>query len=451
MKFSGRSFRKGPLHLRREMISGLEGISAEDFAVSGKDEELLDLSDVMVEQAVGYFGVPLGLAGPLPVDGKELMIPMATEEPSVIAAVTFAGTLCSRYGGISTRASEPVMVAQIFLEDVKDPGNGCVDKVLESRDEIRLQLAPLLETMEQRGGGWRKLEARWIAPSRTLAVNLQIDVRDAMGANLLNSAAEAIRPLLEKITGGRVLMAILSNRSWNRTASARLSIPVGILGRNGFNGADTGRRIVRAARVAREDPDRGVTHNKGIMNGISALALATGNDSRAIEAAAHAYAGRYGPYHGLSEYWVEEGILHGSLEMPLPFAVTGGAVGFHPLTRWSLGILDNPDARGLSRIAAALGLAQNLAALRALVSEGIQSGHMGLHARRLAYAAGARGADIPLFAEIVRAEQLRSKEAAFRRFSEWKTSGKIGTDIPKSEAGENTEETEPDIPGGGRL
>jgi len=416
-KISNRVFRKGAIGLRRTLISGE---SEQDFASTGRDEELLELSEVMVEQAVGYFGVPLGVAGPLMIDGRDVLIPMATEEPSVIAAVTFAGSLCARSGGITTRASDPVMVAQIFLEDVGELAAASVEKVLESRDLIRNRLKPLLETMEERGGGWRNMEARWIAPSRTLAVNLQIDVRDAMGANLLNSAAEEIRPLLEKITGGRVLMAILSNRSWNRTASARLSIPVGVLGRKGFSGTDTARRIVRAARVAREDPDRGVTHNKGIMNGISALALATGNDSRAIEAAAHAYAGRYGPYHGLSEYWIENDTLHGSLEMPLPFAVTGGAVGFHPATRWALELLGNPDARGLSRIAAALGLAQNLAALRALVSEGIQSGHMGLHARRLAYAAGARKDEIPRFSDVIGSEEIRGKESAATRYREWK-------------------------------
>ncbi|MCK5735846.1 MAG: hydroxymethylglutaryl-CoA reductase, degradative [Spirochaetaceae bacterium] len=427
MSFLFRNFRKKPIRSRRDMIArqiqedqDSTEDSAIDFNFTGRDEGLLDLSEVMVEQAVGYFAVPLGVAGPLLIDDKEMMIPMATEEPSVIAAVTFAGSLCSRYGGITTRASEPVMVAQIFLEDIGTLGASSVEKVLESKDLIREKLKPMLETMENRGGGWRNIEARWIPPSKTLAVNLLIDVRDAMGANLLNSAAEEIGPLLEKITGGRVLMAILSNRSWNRTASARLNIPVEVLGRNGFNGSDTARRIVRAARVAREDPDRGVTHNKGIMNGISALALATGNDSRAIEAAAHAYAGRYGPYHGLSEYWLDGGMLHGSLEMPLPFAVTGGAVGFHPATRWALKMLGNPDAKGLSRIAAALGLAQNLSALRALVSEGIQSGHMGLHARRMAYAAGARGEEIPQYSDLIRYEGIRGKEKAVKRFSEWK-------------------------------
>ncbi len=395
------------------------GNSRNDFSYTGFDGDMLDLADVMVEQAVGYIGIPLGVAGPVLIDGNEVMIPMATEEPSVIAAVSFAGSLVARYGGITTRASDPVMVAQIFLEDMGNFGAAGVDAVLKSRDAIREHLKPILVSMEKRGGGWRNIDARWIAPSRTLAVNLRIDVRDAMGANLLNSAAEAVSPLLEKITGGRVLMAILSNRSWNRTASARLSIPIQELGRNGFDGAETARRIVRAARVAREDPDRAVTHNKGIMNGISAMALATGNDTRAIEAAAHAYAGRHGPYHGLSEYWIENGMIHGSIELPLPFAVTGGAVGFHPVTRWSLQLLGNPDAPGLSRIAAALGLAQNLAALRALVSEGIQRGHMTLHARRLAYDAGARRNDIPDFAAIIRSEKIRGRDSAARRFTEW--------------------------------
>ncbi|MCK5248989.1 MAG: hydroxymethylglutaryl-CoA reductase, degradative, partial [Spirochaetaceae bacterium] len=376
MNTSGRSFRKSSIRMRRDMIKPEPlqntGNSRNDFSYTGFDGDMLDLADVMVEQAVGYIGIPLGVAGPVLIDGNEVMIPMATEEPSVIAAVSFAGSLVARYGGITTRASDPVMVAQIFLEDMGNFGAAGVDAVLKSRDAIREHLKPILVSMEKRGGGWRNIDARWIAPSRTLAVNLRIDVRDAMGANLLNSAAEAVSPLLEKITGGRVLMAILSNRSWNRTASARLSIPIQELGRNGFDGAETARRIVRAARVAREDPDRAVTHNKGIMNGISAMALATGNDTRAIEAAAHAYAGRHGPYHGLSEYWIENGMIHGSIELPLPFAVTGGAVGFHPVTRWSLQMLGNPDAPGLSRIAAALGLAQNLAALRALVSEGIQ-------------------------------------------------------------------------------
>ena len=424
MSISGKSLRKATIRARRTMLESprtpTKDAERTDFSFTGSDDDLLDLSDVMVEQAVGYMALPLGLAGPIVIDGEEFMVPMATEEPSVIAAVTFAGHLVSRQGEITTAASEPVMVAQIFMENLSIPGESAVESVLSAQPEIRAQLKDLLESMERRGGGWRGLNARWIAPSRTLAVNILIDVRDAMGANLLNSAAEQIRPFLEKLTGGDVLMAILSNRSWDRTASARLRIPVDSLSRPGFSGEESARRIVKAARVAREDPDRGVTHNKGIMNGVSALAVATGNDTRAIEAAAHAYAGRYGPYHALSQFWLEGNDLHGSLEMPLPFAVTGGAVGFHPATRWGLEVLGWPDARRLSRIAAAVGLAQNLAALRALVSEGIQKGHMALHARRLSFDSGARGDDLERYARTIREEGIRARDAAASRYEEWR-------------------------------
>lgn len=421
-----RRFRRGPIRIRREMLGETgraEGIGRDDFSYTGEDSGLLELADSMVEQAAGYMGVPMGLAGPFLIDDESLMIPMAVEEPSVIAAASYAGALTRHAGGIRTAAGEPVMTAQIFLENTGELKGDGVELIESSREKIRCRLEPILESMERRGGGWRGLEARWIPPSRTLAVNIRIDVRDAMGANILNNAAERVRPLLEEITGGNVLMAILSNRSWDRTASARLRVNAEALGRPGFSGERTARRIVRASRVAREDPDRAVTHNKGIMNGISALALATGNDTRAIEAAAHAYAGRYGPYHGLSEYWMEGGVLHGALEVPLPFAVTGGAVGFHPSSRWALEIMGGPDARRLSRIAAALGLAQNLSALRALVSEGIQQGHMGLHARRLAFDAGARNGEIDEFSEVVRAEGIQSRDSAAARFTVWKQGG----------------------------
>lgn len=418
-----RRFRKSPVRERREMLEESSLVSRNsdpgDFRLSGSDEGLLDLADAMVEQAVGYMGVPLGLAGPFTIDRRKIMIPMATEEPSVVAAASFAGSILSRHGGITTEAAEPVMTAQLFVEEITD-GEEASRLIRESEDEIRSHLASTLESMEKRGGGWRKIDTRWIAPSRTLVVNLLIDVRDAMGANLLNSAAEEIRPLVEKITGGRVLMAILSNRSLERTATASFSLPVEELGRNGFDGAETARRIVRADEIARQDPNRAVTHNKGIMNGINALALVTGNDTRAIEAAAHSYAGRFGPYHGLTRYRIEDNILHGFLEMPLPFASTGGAVGFHPVSRWAMEIMKNPDARELSRIAAALGLAQNLSALRALVSEGIQKGHMGLHARRLAYNAGARGEDLACYAEFIREEGIRGRKEAVEEYMLWK-------------------------------
>jgi len=416
---SWKNFRKEPVRRRRKSVSSDSPNDEKrtDFSFTGFDESLLDLSEVMIEQAIGYVGIPLGLAGPFIVDGREISIPMATEEPSVVAAASFAGRLLSKHGGIITQSTEPVMTAQVFLEGNLDLSS--VKKVLDSRSDIKRHLQSTLESMESRGGGWRGINARWIAPSKTLAVSIQIDVRDSMGANLLNSVAEKVRPLLERITGGEVLMAVLSNRSLDRTASARFSISACALGNAGLNGKETANRIVRAARVAREDPDRAITHNKGIMNGIIALALATGNDTRAIEAAAHSYAARYGLYNGLSQYWIEGDMLHGVLELPLPFAVTGGAVGFHPASRWCLKQLGNPDGPGLSRIAAALGLAQNLAALRALVCEGIQKGHMSFHARRLAYNAGARDSYIPAFSAVIRSENIRSREAATERFATW--------------------------------
>ncbi|OQX29956.1 MAG: hydroxymethylglutaryl-CoA reductase, degradative [Spirochaeta sp. LUC14_002_19_P3] len=417
--FSGKKFRLGPVHQRRSIIEA-ESPGSEDFLHSGRDEEMLSLSEAMVEQAVGYMAVPLGLAGPLLIDGRQYMIPLATEEPSVIAACSFAGGLTARHGGISTSASDPVMAAQIFIEDKGGLGSAGIEIIQAAQESIKDKLMPMLLSMENRGGGWRGMETDWMESERIFFVTLKIDVRDAMGANLLNSAAERVRPLLEQLTGGQVLMAILSNRCENRIARAAFSLPVKSLLRPGSGGRETAERIVKAARIARKNSDRAVTHNKGIMNGISALALAACNDTRAIEAAAHAYACRDGQCRGLSEYWLEGNVLHGSLEMPLPFAVTGGAVDFHPTSRWALALLDNPDARGLSRIAAAVGLMQNLAALRALVCEGIQEGHLSLHARRLSFSAGARGEDIGAYTQVIRREAIRSRSAAMNRFKRWK-------------------------------
>ncbi len=417
---AGKKFRLGPIQKRRKMIEEHYPESCQDFYSSGHDAEMLNLSEVMVEQAAGYMAVPMGLAGPLSIDGREYMIPLATEEPSVLAACSYIGHLCSRNGQLSTSASDPVMVAQIFVDDTGGLRESGVNKIREAEMHLRLHLEPLLTSMENRGGGWRGMDVRWLASARTFSVNLKIDVRDALGANLLNSAAEKVKPLLEDITGGKILMAILSNRSRDRTARAQLSMPVKSLQRSGFDGHQTAARIVKAANITREDEDRAITHNKGIMNGISALALATCNDTRAIEAAIHAWASRSGSYRGLSEYWIEGDILHGTLELPLPFAVTGGAVGFHPASRWALDMLENPDAQGLSRIAAAVGLVQNLAALRALVCEGIQAGHMELHARRLAFSSGARTEEIAAYTQVIRSETIRSRAKAVLRFRKWK-------------------------------
>ncbi len=348
----------------------------------------------VVESAVGCLALPLGVADGFLIDGEEIAVPMAVEEPSVIAAACFAARLVREAGGFRTWASDPLMTAQVFLEEVSQEGEsrlrGCASRV-------RAALAAPLASLERRGGGFRDLRVFRLPQTGAVRVDAVIDVRDAMGANRLNTSAELLAPLLEELSGGRALMSILSNEARDRLAGARVDMPLDDLEvglPSGMDGKEAARRIACASAIAQEDPSRAVTHNKGIMNGISSLALATMNDARAVEAAAHAWAARTGRYAGLSSWVVRDGRLLGSLELPLAMATAGGAVDFHPAARASLRILGSPDAPRLSRIAAAVGLAQNLAALRALVTQGIQKGHMRAHAARLAWRVGARGAEI---------------------------------------------------------
>jgi hydroxymethylglutaryl-CoA reductase len=372
----------------------------------------MELAEVMIESAVGCAPVPLGVATGFLIDGRELAVPMAVEEPSVIAAASYAARLLRRDGGFTTWAAQPVMSAQLYIQDAPE---GAEERVAGVEDEARAALSGLLASLERRGGGFRGMRARRLRGSGTLRVDLLLDVRDAMGANILNTAAEALRPLLERTAGGRVLMAILTNQAAERLAGARFSIPAARLAARlpaGMSPEEAARRVAAASELAQEDPARAVTHNKGIMNGITSLALATMNDTRAVEAAAHAWACRDGAYRGLSRFRVEGGVLTGELELPLALAAAGGSVGFHPAARGCLKVMGNPDAPGLARIAAALGLAQNFAAVLALVTTGIQAGHMRLHAARLAYEAGARGADIRRVADQMSREGSVTRAAA---------------------------------------
>jgi hydroxymethylglutaryl-CoA reductase len=277
--------------------------------------------------------------------------------------------------------------------------------------------------MKARGGGYRGMELNRLPDSGVLVVGLKVDVRDAMGANALNTAAEALKPELEQLSGGAAVMCILSNAARERRAGARFTLPVSklsALGPRGMGGAEIARRIVLASRIAAEDEQRAITHNKGIMNGISAVVLATMNDTRAVEAAAHAWAARSGRYQPLSRYTLKdepatipgEQALEGEIELPLAVGTLGGAVSFHPAGRLALRVLGYPDAPRLSRIIAAVGLAQNLAAVAALVTGGIQRGHMKLHAARLAYQAGARGEEVRRVAEAVAKEGRYSRGEA---------------------------------------
>ena len=391
-------FRRLPLEKRRDLLRAACEPAEEEWASLCAGPHLLELTDLMVESAVGCLPVPVGVATGFLIDGEEVAIPMAVEEPSVVAAASFAARLVRQGGGFTTSATEPVMSAQIFLEGA---GEGGLEAIRAREGEIRAMVDASQPGMKRRGGGYRGLELTRLPESGILRVDVLIDVRDAMGANVLNTVAESLRAPMESWSGGRCLMCILGNAARERRARAEFSLPLYRLrGAGGaFTPPEVAARIVRAGELARDDQERAVTHNKGIMNGISSLALATMNDTRAIEAAAHAWAARDGRYRGLSEYRLRDDRLEGSLELPLCFGTVGGSVSFHPASRLALRILGNPDSRRLARIAAALGLAQNLAAVLALVTRGIQQGHMKYHAARLAYTAGAHGEEIRAVAE----------------------------------------------------
>ena len=379
-------FRKWDITQRRAAIAEIlqsTGFSREAVEQAlGTDNNLIDLSDVMVESALGYAALPLGVCRGLMAGGRTYDVPLVTEEPSVIAAATYASGIVARSGGFTTWSDDPITTGQIFIEGATTDDEAAV---ISAEPKIRAALAPVIANMEKRGGGYRGMDATHLPETGLLRVQFHLDVRDAMGANLVNTAAEAARPVVEHVTGGRCLMAILSNAAERRLAGARFRVPVSALSRSERSGADVARRIAMASDLAQEDPSRAVTHNKGVMNGITALMLATGNDTRAVEAAVHRYAGRTGKYRGIATYRVVNDQLEGSIEIPLPVGTVGGAAGIHPTSRLALALLGNPSSSELARVAAALGLAQNLAAVSALVTEGIQRGHMARHARRLSW------------------------------------------------------------------
>ena len=387
-------FRRLPLVERRAALAAALGCEL-PAALCG-DAHTSAVADLLVENAVGAFPLPVGLATGFRVDGQELVVPLATEEASVVAAASYGARLLAEGeggAGIHADADPPIATVQLFVEQ---PRAEAEHAVRTARAEIAALVDDAVASLVRRGGGFRALTAQRVGD--TLKVELDLDVRDAMGANKVNTAGEAVRSLLERITGGRTLMAIVTNASRRALVRATGQVPCSRLGRGGYSGAEVAGRIVRAAAIAAADHDRAVTHNKGVLNGIAALTQATGNDTRAVEAAAHGWAAAGSGYSPLTSYRFAAGVLHCRLECPLPLGTVGGAVSAHPVSRLALRILGNPGSRRLAAIAAAVGLAQNLAALRALVAEGIQHGHMRLHAERLAHDAGARGAEITAIA-----------------------------------------------------
>lgn len=368
----------------------------------------LDRADGMIENVIGAFELPLGVAGNFQVNGRDVLVPMAVEEPSVVAAASFMAKLARENGGFETSSTRPLMRAQVQVLGLSDPHGARVAllrererivKLANSRDQVLIGL----------GGGCQDIEAHVFADTPRgpmLVLHLIVDVRDAMGANTVNTMAEAVAPLVEEITGGTVRLRILSNLADLRLSRARVRLTPQTLDTKDRSGAEIIEGVLDAYVFAATDPYRAATHNKGIMNGIDPVVVATGNDWRAVEAGAHAYACRDGRYTSLT-HWEKDasGALVGTLEMPMPVGLVGGATKTHPLARLALKIMAVRSAQELGEIAVAVGLAQNLGALRALATEGIQRGHMALHARNIALTVGAVGAEIDQLAKRMAEEK----------------------------------------------
>lgn len=390
-----------------QSFSGLDAVAVQ--ALRDSSALPFELLDRLVENAIGGFTVPVGLATNMRIDGHDMLIPMATEESSVIAAVGNAARQCRDTGGFFTSISGTEMIAQVQLVKVSDPFSARV-KILEKKNEIAEICNACDPMLVKLGGGFRDVEVR-IIDGRTgpmVIVHLIVDTRDAMGANAVNTMAEKIAPTLAAWTGAKSLLRILSNLADRRVARARA-----VWKSSSIGGPDVVQGMLWAADFADNDPYRAATHNKGIMNGVTAVTLATGNDTRAIEAGAHVYATKTGRYTSLSRYELTaEGDLAGSIELPLALGLVGGATKVHPTAQACLKILGVTTAAELSRIVAAVGLAQNFSALKALSTVGVQQGHMALHAQNVAIAAGAVGDEIDVIAKRMAEQKMVRQDVA---------------------------------------
>lgn len=379
-------------------------------------------ADNMVENVVGTYALPLAIATNFLINDKDYLIPMVIEEPSVVAAVSSAAKLFREGGGFVTSSDEPVMIGQLQVLDLPDlyAAAGAVRKY---KRELMAEADKVGGSIVKHGGGTRDIEVRPMPNTSVgdmLVVHVLFDARDAMGANAVNTVAEHLAPFIEKITGGRVNLRILSNLTDQRKARAEGVIDAKLLATNGVNGQKVVRAIVEAGVFAEVDPYRAATHNKGIMNGIDAVVIATGNDWRAVEAGAHAYAARNGAYASLTRWWQDDdGNLRGALELPLALGIVGGATRVHPTAQIALRILGVASARELAEVVVAVGLAQNFAAIRALATDGIQKGHMRLHAKQMAVAAGATGRLIERVVEQMIAENNIRLERAKQLVAGW--------------------------------
>jgi hydroxymethylglutaryl-CoA reductase len=391
-------------------------------ALSGSAGLTPTQADHMVENVAGVYSLPLGIALNFVVNGREVLVPMVIEEPSVVAGASYMARLARAGGGFTASTTLPEMIGQMQLLNVPDLSTAR-RALLGHKERLLIEAAEIDPVLKKLGGGPRDLEVRIIDESPIgpfLVLHLIYDVRDAMGANAVNTACERLAPLVESITGGRVHLRILSNLADRRRAHASCTIPLSELAFGEFSAEEVRDGIIAAWAFAAADPYRAATHNKGIMNGIDAVVLATGNDWRAIEAGAHAYAARDGRYTSLSTWGKDaSGNLVGTLEMPLAIGIVGGATRVHPAARACLALMDISSASQLAEIIVSVGLAQNLAALRALATEGIQRGHMSLHARQVAIAAGAEGEQIERLARQLVAENAVRIDRAEEILASW--------------------------------
>ncbi|MBP0599684.1 hydroxymethylglutaryl-CoA reductase, degradative [Herbaspirillum sp. LeCh32-8] len=410
-------FRSFTPEQRLAEVSRLAGLDAAEQTLIGQPGALpLATANGMIENVVGTFQLPLGVAGYFQLNGRDVLVPMAVEEPSVVAAASFMAKLIRDCGGFQTSSSAPLMRAQIQLIGVTDP-HGARLAILKEKQAILDIANSRDQLLNKLGGGCRDIEVHVFPNTRRGAMvvtHLIVDVRDAMGANTVNTMAEAVAPHIEKITGGKVRLRILSNLADLRLARARVKVSAKVLGTEQYSGEEVINGIVDAYEFAAVDPYRAATHNKGIMNGIDPVIVATGNDWRAVEAGAHAYASRNGHYTSLTHWEIAaDGDLVGTLEVPMPVGLVGGATKTHPAARAALKILKVQSAQELAEVAVAVGLAQNMAALRALATEGIQRGHMALHARNIALAAGANPEEMDwLVQQMVAKHDVRVDYAA---------------------------------------
>ncbi len=417
MKLSWNGFSKKSYQERLELLRAQALLSPEKQMSLEQDEQIsLAVADQLSENVVGTFSLPYSIIPELLVNGQDYTVPYVTEEPSVVAAASYASKIIKRAGGFTAQVHERQMIGQVALYQVADPE--------QAQEKIASKKAELLELANQaypsivkRGGGARDLRVEQIkGETDFLVVYLHIDTQEAMGANMLNTMLEALKPVLEELSQGQSLMGILSNYATDSLVTASCRIAFRYLNPQKDKGREIAEKIALASQFAQADPYRATTHNKGIFNGIDAILIATGNDWRAIEAGAHAYASRDGRYQGLSRWTLdlEREELVGEMTLPMPVATKGGSIGLNPRVALSHELLGNPSAKELAQLIVSIGLAQNFAALKALVSTGIQQGHMKLQAKSLALLAGASESEVAPLVERLIAEKTFNLETAQR-------------------------------------